>query len=187
MKNLYFTSDHHFGHKNIIKFSNRPFNSVEEMNELMIQRWNEKVGPNDEVYHLGDVGLMSQSQLQSILDRLNGKIYLIKGNHEKAALACHRRFEWIKDYYELVVKDSSTKRGEQLIVLCHYALREWNASHWGTYHLYGHSHGSLEDWPHSRSFDVGVDCHEFYPFSYTEVKAIMAQKTWKPPFTKENR
>jgi calcineurin-like phosphoesterase family protein len=187
MSRIFFTSDHHFGHKNIIKFSERPFSDVDEMNEMLIQKWNEKVKPEDEVYHLGDVGLMSSGKLRKILDRLNGKIYLINGNHEKSAQVCAERFEWIKDYYELVVKDDEFERGEQLIVLFLYALREWNASHWGSYHLYGHSHGTLSDDKKSRSFDIGVDCHNFYPLSYEEVKAIMKTKDWTPPFQKGNR
>jgi calcineurin-like phosphoesterase family protein len=187
MNTIYFTSDHHFGHKNILKFSDRPFESVEEMDEALIQRWNEKIKPEDEVYHLGDVGLMSSGKLRKILDRLNGKIYLINGNHEKSAQACHSRFEWIKDYYELVVKDDEFERGKQLIALFHYSIREWNSSHWGTYHLYGHSHGSLPDDPNSLSFDIGVDCHDFYPLSYEEVKAIMKTKNWTPPFEKSDR
>jgi calcineurin-like phosphoesterase family protein len=187
MSKIYFTSDHHFGHKNIIKFSERPFKDVNEMDEILIQRWNEKVNPEDEVYHLGDVGLSSSGKLRKILDRLNGKIYLINGNHEKSAHDCHSRFEWIKDYYELVIKDDEFERGKQLIVLFHYSMREWNASHWGAYHLYGHSHGTLSDDPTSRSFDIGVDCHNFYPLSYEEVKAIMKTKSWKPPFEKGNR
>lgn len=187
MSKIYFTSDHHFGHKNIIKFSERPFKDVNEMDEILIQKWNEKVNPEDEVYHLGDVGLTSSGKLRKILDRLNGKIYLINGNHEKSAQDCHTRFEWIKDYYELVVKDDEFERGEQLIVLSHYAMRVWNASHWGAYHLYGHTHGTLSDDPTSRSFDIGVDCHNFYPLSYEEVKAIMKTKSWKPPFEKGNR
>lgn len=187
MSKQFFTSDHHFGHKNIIKFSDRPFKDVNEMDEVLIQRWNEKVSPEDEVYHLGDVGLNSSGKLREILERLNGKIYLINGNHEKSAQACHSRFEWIKDYHELVVKDKEFERGEQLIVLFHYSMREWNASHWGTYHLYGHSHGSLADDPNSLSFDIGVDCHNFYPLSYEEVKAIMKTKSWKPPFEKSDR
>ncbi|MEM7104968.1 MAG: metallophosphoesterase family protein [Bacteroidota bacterium] len=187
MKTIFFTSDHHFGHKNIIKYSNRPFESVEEMDEIMIQRWNEKVDENDEVYHLGDFGLTSPSKLRKIQDQLNGKIYLIKGNHEKTAEICHERFEWIKDYHELVIKDDTFEKGQQMIALFHYSMRVWNASHWGTYHLYGHSHGSLSDNPNSLSFDIGVDCHDFYPLSYEEVKDIMKTKDWTPPFAKENR
>ena len=187
MSKIFFTSDHHFGHKNIIQFSERPFKDVAEMDDILIERWNEKVSPEDEVYHLGDMGLSSSGKLRKILDRLNGKIYLINGNHEKSAQTCHTRFEWIKDYYELVIKDDEFERGEQLIVLFHYSMREWNASHWGTYHLYGHAHGTLADDPTSLSFDIGVDCHNFYPLSYEEVKAIMKTKKWKPPFEKENR
>ena len=82
--------------------------------------------------------------MRKILERLNGKIYLIKGNHEKSAEACHSRFEWIKDYHELVIEDNEFEKGQQMVILFHYSLREWNASHWGTYHLYGHSHGTLE-------------------------------------------
>lgn len=184
MKKIFFTSDHHFGHKKINEYSARPFESIDEMDEELIKRWNEKVGVDDEVYHLGDVGLMSSGKLRKILEQLNGKIYLIKGNHEKSAEACHTRFEWIKDYYELIIPDEDFPRGEQLIVLFHYAIREWNAKHWGTYHLYGHSHGMLEDDINSLSFDIGVDCHNFYPLSYQEVKEIMKKKKWKPPFKK---
>jgi len=187
MSKLFFTSDHHFGHKNIIKFSKRPFADVNEMNEVLIQKWNEKVSSEDEVYYLGDLALCSPGKLRKILDRLNGKIYLISGNHEEAAHACQERFEWIKDYHELVVKDDEHERGEQLIVLFHYAMRVWNVSHWGSYHLYGHTHGELPDNPTSRSFDIGVDCHDFYPLSYEEVKAIMKTKNWTPPYQRRNQ
>lgn len=184
MSEIFFTSDHHFGHRNIIKFSNRPFASVEEMDAALIKRWNDKVGPDDEVYHLGDVGLTSNTNLATILEQLNGKIYLIKGNHESAAMHCSNRFEWIKEYFELTVKDAEAHKGEQFIVLFHYAIKEWNASHHGTWHLYGHHHGSLADDPSSRSFDIGVDCHDFYPLSYEEVKSIIQKKNWKPPYEK---
>lgn len=182
MENIFFTSDHHFGHKNIIKYSNRPFNDVTEMNEEMIKRWNSKVAPNDKVYHIGDMGMCSAEDMREILYRLNGRIFLIKGNHESSALAVPDRFEWIKDYFELSVKDPETKTGRQKITLLHYAMKVWRSSFRGTWHLYGHSHGSLKDDPSSLSFDVGVDCHDFYPLSYQEVKEIMKQKTWTPPF-----
>ncbi|MEY4933903.1 MAG: hypothetical protein RIS64_262 [Bacteroidota bacterium] len=157
------------------------------MNEVMIQRWNEKVAPDDEVYHLGDVALKSAGSLKKLLERLNGKIYLIAGNHESAALGCSERFEWIKDYFELTLPDADAPRGQQLMVLFHYAMRVWHAGHYGTWHLYGHSHGNLPDDETSLSFDVGVDCHDFYPLSYQDVKNIMAKKKWKPPFEPRNR
>ncbi|WP_109438655.1 metallophosphoesterase family protein [Aquimarina sp. AU119] len=187
MSKIFFTSDHHFGHANIIKFSNRPFTHVEEMNEVLIEKWNKKVGKKDQVYHLGDIGLTNPKNLEKILEKLNGRIYLIKGNHEKSGEACKERFEWIKDYYELTVQDTDFERGKQLLVLFHYGLRVWNASHHGTYHLYGHSHGTLPDNPNSLSLDIGVDCHNFCPLSYDEVKVIMKTKKWKPPFkTRKN-
>lgn len=182
----WFTSDHHFGHKNIITFSNRPFASVDEMNEELIRRWNEKIGKEDDVYHLGDFALMSAGKTRQLLERLNGRIHLIAGNHESAALECASSFVWIKDYYELTVPDPDAHQGKRFIVLFHYAMRVWNASHYGTWQLYGHSHGELPDDETMLSFDVGVDCHDYYPLSYDDVKAIMARKKWKPPFETRN-
>ena len=178
---IWFTSDTHFGHKNIIKYVPRPFSSVEEMDEALIENWNSRVKESDEVYHLGDVALCSPSKLKKILNRLNGKIYLIKGNHDDSAEACSDRFEWIKDYYELEVNDPDGYQGKQLLVLFHYAMRVWQASHYGTYHLYGHSHGELPDDPTSLSFDVGVDCHNYAPINYDEIKHIMSKKSWTSP------
>ena len=87
MSKIFFTSDHHFGHSNIIKFCKRPFKDVEEMNEVLIERWNEKINPEDEVYHIGDFAMTKDNELvANILDKLNGTKYLIVGNHEDAAL-----------------------------------------------------------------------------------------------------
>ncbi|MFK5004710.1 hypothetical protein ACI4AP_29375, partial [Klebsiella pneumoniae] len=68
----------------------------------------------------------------------------------------------------------------QRIVLCHYAMEVWNKSHHQAWHLYGHSHGSLPDNPNAKKFDVGVDCHNYTPLSYQDVKNIMARKNFKP-------
>jgi len=182
MGKIFFTSDHHFGHANIIKFCNRPFKDVQEMDEVMIQRWNEKVKPNDTVYHLGDFGLTSKENLAAILEQLNGKVHLIVGNHEGAALQNRKRFEWIKEYYELKVKDVDCSNGVQRIILFHYAMRTWRGFGRGNWHLYGHSHGNLPDLEDSLSFDIGVDVHDFYPLSYEEVKAIMKTKNWVRPY-----
>jgi len=187
MSNLFFTSDHHFGHRNIIRFTDRPFESVEEMDAVLIERWNERVKPGDIVYHLGDFSLCSREETEAILDQLQGSIRLIRGNHEGAAMSCRNRFEWIKDYCELKMEASKPGGRRQLVVLCHYAMRVWRSRHHGSYHLYGHSHGSLPDLPDQHCFDVGVDCHDFYPISWEEVKATMATKEWVPPFANEDR
>lgn len=181
MSKIFFTSDHHFGHANIIKFCNRPFENVEEMNEEMIRRWNEKVKLEDTVYHLGDFGFKNKTNLANILYRLNGKKYLIIGNHEGAALSNSKHFQWTKEYFELKVPDPTLKNGIQRIILFHYAMRVWRGDSRGAWHLYGHSHGNLPDEEHRQAFDVGVDNHDFYPLSYEEVKEIMSKKSWTPP------
>ncbi len=182
MNNLFFTSDHHFGHENIIRYCNRPFKNADEMNTELIKRWNEKIPEDADVYHLGDFALCPPDQLDEILRQLNGRIHLIIGNHENAALNAKRGFKWKKEYFELKVEDAECKNGVQRIVLFHYAMRVWRSSFRGTWHLYGHSHGTLPDLENSLSFDIGVDSHNFYPLSYDEVKAIMQQKKWTPPF-----
>lgn len=178
--NIWFTSDHHFGHKNIIRFSNRPFTDVFDMDEALIGKWNAVVGIKDTVYHLGDIFFCPSSEARLLRERLNGSIHLIRGNHDKGADSIRDAFEWIKDIHELTIDDADAEGGKQRITLCHYAMRVWNHSHHGAWHLYGHSHGSLEDDTHSLSFDVGVDCHNFQPISYKTVKDIMSAKTFTP-------
>jgi calcineurin-like phosphoesterase family protein len=170
----FFVSDHHWGHANIIRHASRPFTSAEEMDEEMITRWNQVVGNKDTVYHLGDVGLCSPDRLRPILDRLKGNIHLVPGNHDKSALKpeCRSRFASVTPLLDIHVPDPDASRGTQLIVLCHYGMRTWNKRHHGSWHLYGHSHGKLP--PHGLSFDVSVDCHNFTPISYDQVKAKMA-------------
>lgn len=186
MSTIWFTADTHFGHSNIIQYTNRPFSGAKEMDETLIQNWNAHVQPGDDVYHLGDFAIADPVYCGRILDRLNGKIHLVTGNHEKAALACADRFEWVKDYFELQLDKPEGGR-KQALVLFHYAMRVWNASHHGSWHLYGHSHGTLPDDPAMLSFDIGVDCHGYRPISYAEVAAIMATKTWVPPFADRAR
>ncbi|MFT4986996.1 MAG: calcineurin-like phosphoesterase family protein [Glaciecola sp.] len=169
MSEIFFTSDHHFGHANIIRFCNRPFENAKQMNEVLIQKWNEKIGPNDMVYHLGDLELYSEEDLADIIDQLNGTIHLIVGDHEGAAVQNKKKFQWVKDYYELKAKDPDKKNGVQRIMLFHYAMRSWRGAHHGNWHLYGHSHGTLPDLEDQLCFDVGVDCHDFYPLAYEDV------------------
>ena len=182
-KQIWFTSDTHFGHANILRFSKRPFKDVEQMDAMLIKNWNSVVGYQDDVYHLGDFSLTSAERSLRILEQLNGNKHLIKGNHEKSVLEksfTREKFAWIKDYYELKVEDLDARGNRQSIVLLHYAMKVWNKSHHGAWHLYGHSHGSLPDDINSLSFDVGVDSHDYFPISYEQVKRIMSKKEFKP-------
>jgi len=180
---IFVTSDQHFGHKNIIRFSNRPYRDVNHMNEEMIKNWNAIISDNDDVYMLGDVSLTNAEKTKDIIYRLNGRLHLINGNHEKSVLSKsynRDRFEWIKDYYELKINDEGEKA---MFVMCHYAFRVWNKSHHKSIHLYGHSHDSLdangEFW--GRSMDVGVDSAarvlgEYRPFRLSEITNIMKKR-----------
>lgn len=167
----WFTSDTHFSHANIIKYSNRPFNSVEEMDRALIANWNAKVGQYDVVRFLGDFCFSDLEKGQSYFDQLNGVKHLIVGNHDKTAVQI-KGWKSISQFEEIKVEGQS-------ITLCHYAMRVWNKSHHGAWHLYGHSHGSLPDDPNSRSFDVGVDCHAYQPLNMDDISRIMKRKTWK--------
>lgn len=172
----FFTADTHFGHANIIRYCNRPFKGVYDMDDTQCNNWNATVGPEDTVYHLGD---FSFGLPDKYLARLNGRIFFVFGNHDremkrvKQEKKWNHKVTWLPDLAEVEVEG-------QKIVLCHYAMLVWNKSHHNTWHLYGHSHGSLPDNPQSNSFDVGVDCWNYYPVSFSEVAAKMAKKSWKP-------
>ncbi len=177
MSDIWHISDTHFGHANIIKYSNRPYANVDEMNEMMIQEWNKLVKPGDNVYHNGDFAFMSVDRLEKLLWRLNGSIHLVLGNHDKEIiknrnrLLKHGKFATIQHYNELKV-------GGQMVVLFHYGMRVWNKSHHGSILLYGHSHGSLP--PYGKSVDVGVDCKEitseYRPIHLDEVLKYMSKR-----------
>lgn len=155
-------ADTHLGHKNIIKLCNRPFASIEEHDEILIENWNDRVKAGDIVYHLGDFSFESP---KLYLPRLNGTINLLFGNHDSMRWwSSHKNYPNVRllnHYHELKIDN-------KLIVLCHYAMRVWNKSHHGAYMFYGHSHGTLPG--NSQSLDVGVDCWDFSPTSLGEIE-----------------
>jgi len=185
--NVWFTSDTHYGHKNIIRYAGRPFPSVEVMDKEMVERWNSVVQPGDVVYHLGDFAFCPADEAIVIAQRLNGHKHLIFGNHDKR-LRKDSRFikcwESTQDFLEIRVADETLTdgrdRGTRRITLCHYAMKVWNHSYRGTWQLFGHSHGTLHDDPNSKQLDVGVDCWNFIPVSYEQVREKMEKKTFVP-------
>ncbi len=173
---IWFTSDQHYSHKNIIEYSKRPFADVKEMNEAMVQRWNEVVRPGDLVYSLGDFCLGDEEDAVKYAKRLIGQKYLVYGNHDKR-LRKNKDFNaqwiWQKDYAKIEV-------GNQKIILCHFPFLTWDGSHKGNWNLHGHSHGSLPDDPNALRLDVGVDCWDYYPVSFEELQKRMSKKEYRP-------
>lgn len=168
MAETFFTSDHHFFHKMLLK-NREEFSDIDDMNEQMIARWNSMIGKKDSVYYLGDFSFGKKEDTLGILKRLNGKIYYILGNHDKIIKKnseIQKRFEWVKDYYHL-------KMNKQRIILSHYCFHVWDAHHYGSWHLYGHSHGNIQDDSNRKRMDVGVDTNDFYPYTFSEVETIM--------------
>lgn len=179
---VYFSADDHYGHSNILRYCSRPFATIEEHDEALITNWNRVVKPQDTAYIIGDLAFYKdQNKTAEVVRRLNGKKHLVLGNHDKFLKPfVLEMFASVNHYLEIKVQDSEAYKGSQLIVLLHYAMKVWNRSHSGSWHLYGHSHSSLADDPNSLSFDVGVDAHNYTPISYDQVKAIMKNKTFKP-------
>ena len=181
---IWFTSDHHFGHAHIIKYCGRPFDNVETMNETMIRNWNKVVGENDDVYHLGDFCLGSNPEyIDNIARRLNGNLFIMKGNHDRRlpSVSKNGKSVILPPLYELKVPDEEIdEKHDQVIVMCHYALEVWNKAYFGSWHLFGHSHGTLPVSDSRAKYDVGVDPNNFTPVSYEEIKRIMTKKVFHP-------
>lgn len=173
-KKVFFTSDTHYGHANIIKYCNRPYVSPVEMDADLIAKHNAKVPEDGLLFHMGDYSLSGLNNARAVRRQLNGEVILIKGNHEKDALALGK--EAFTNIYDVALISIEGQR----IWLSHYAHRVWPASHQGSWHLYGHTHNTLPDLADSLSIDCGVDAHKFEPLSFYELKAIMAKKKYIP-------
>ena len=174
---VYFTSDTHFYHTNIIGFCKRPFKNVEDMNEMLITNWNRVVSQDDIVFHLGDFCLGGSREWTSILDRLNGKIYLILGNHDMKNI----RQGYI-NRFELVAMQMYIEVDKQKIYLNHCPLLCYGGSYDGTWQLFGHVHTSKNNTGKDASrlnmlfptqYDVGVDNNDFTPVAYEQIKGII--------------
>ena len=165
---VYFTADLHFGHENIIKFCDRPFDSVEAMNKSLISNWNETVNHNDDIYILGDF-TNEVRKAKQFLSVLNGKKYMIAGNHDSWLETPDDTcvfLEWVKEY--AVINSNGFKW-----VLFHYPIAEWSGFYRGSIHLHGHVHNRQisSSWNPSivRAFNVGVDVNDYKPVSIDEL------------------
>ena len=194
---IFFTSDTHFGHTNIIRFCNRPFKDAEEMNNTLIDNWNSVVGKNDIVYHLGDFAFGSQTLWNNMLDRLNGHIHLIIGNHDMKNLkqGCIDRFESVSFQKQIYIEGKCIYLNH-FPFLCYAGSYRYENPVW---QIFGHVHSqdafydieSITDqevkeilgqdanrlqYLFPTQYDVGVDKNNFTPINYYEVKAKIEEQ-----------
>lgn len=157
---LYITSDQHFNHRRIIEYAERPFKTVEEMNEVMIENWNKKVGKNDVVLHLGDFALGKKTELMAVKDRLNGHIMLINGSHDRDILK-------IKEEKFMII-EGNLKMGH--IIFSHEPLA-LKVIPTGFTNVHGHIHN--KDSYHG--LNVSVEKTDYTPLSLDELKERIEQ------------
>jgi len=161
MMSVFFTADTHFHHAGAIGFYRRPFASVSEMDAAMVQRWNAVVGPQDDVWHLGDFALRLQAGAAGeLLHSLHGRKHLVIGNNDPPDIIALPGWASVQAYAEITVDDTR-------LVLCHYPFRTWNGIGRGAMNLHGHSHGRLK--PLTRQVDAGVDVWDFRPATLAQL------------------
>lgn len=177
---IYFTADTHFGHKAILQYCNRPFETIEEMNEALINNWNSKVSPGDIVFHLGDFAFGKLKLWTSVLERLNGIKYLVLGNHDFKNMP-----DGTRKYFKKVTQQLYINIGGQKIYLNHYPFLCYGGVYRTNpvWQLFGHVHtGTIgQDTPrlvnlYPMQYDVGVDNNNYTPISYDEVVTIITRR-----------
>lgn len=157
-----------YGHINIIKHCNRPFECIEEHDNILIDNYNSVVSSKDYVIHLGDFSFSRGKNdifINNIIKKLNGKIIIIFGNHDKYAKTKKELFFQSCDGIHEV------KIGSEKIICCHYPLLSWNKAFYGSRHVFGHVHSSpIKYFKHQpNSYDVGVDNNNFTPIAYEDL------------------
>ena len=174
-KKVFFTSDYHLFHENILKFDGRPFDTVEEMHSEMISRHNSLVSPDDIVFNLGDCchGFRgSDSELSNIITQFNGKIYYVPGNHEDHLRIIQKHWTVLPQIQDINIVDYN-----QIVNLCHFPIRVWDRAHWKSWHFFGHLHGGCKDdngkrLNHDKKLlckDVGIMTNDYYPILFDDI------------------
>jgi len=181
-KNVFFTSDFHLFHHNVIRFDNRPFADVNEMHLAIEKAWNDVVKPEDIVIYLGDLSFAKREDkisVENLVNNLNGTIHYIIGNHDKYDdIKNYKKFVSVNDYLDLFVRfkkdlPNGLSIDEEVLFCCmHYPIYSWNKKHRGSYHVHGHCHLNLSEGEfhkQNRIVDVGCMGFNYAPISYLEI------------------
>jgi len=182
--NVWFTSDTHFFHENILRYCNRPFRDVTEMNDVLVKNWNETVPEDGVVFHLGDFAFGDSHEWNDILSRLNGRIYLILGNHDMK----HIKQGFMKRF-AYVTQQMTIRVGGQSIILNHNPFLAYGGAYRNVWQLFGHVHSGPRshtglDLPRLKTlftfqYDVGVDNNEYRPISFSQLCEIFKTQAQK--------
>jgi len=165
--NYFVYSDTHFGHKNILKYDNRPFLNIKIHDEKLISNWNKQVGEDDVIFFLGDFALSSKWYMYSIMERLNGIKYFIKGNHDKKDT-----IKMYKEYGKLLLPIQKIVIYKQVFILCHYPIESWegrNAQR--SIHIHGHCHTENTKKFENR-YNVSANRVDYIPVNVNRFKQI---------------
>ena len=168
---MFLTSDIHLFHAAILKFEPeaRPFTSVDEMNEAIVVRWNNIIGPKDVVYIAGDVSFGKLGQTIEILNQLNGRKYLAVGNHDRHYVS---NAEFCKCFVDMNER-YEIKYNKKLYTISHYPQLSWNKSHieGASYMLFGHEHSRFLGY--HNMLNIGMDCHNLTPLHIEEIPDLV--------------
>lgn len=167
---ILYTGDLHFGHAAVIRFDNRPFDTIEEMDQALINYWNSRVRGDDTVYIVGDLCYRSEHPAEWYLQQLKGKKYLILGNHDEPIL----KNQAALSYLEGVDRMMEIRDGDNKIHLCHYPLAEWNHYNSGSWHIYGHIHNNKNEaygfmCNKEQALNAGCMINGYVPVSFNEL------------------
>ncbi|MFH1685490.1 MAG: metallophosphoesterase [Candidatus Micrarchaeota archaeon] len=179
---LFFTSDLHLNHGNIIRHCNRPFSGLWEMNDVLIANWNSVVPKDGVVIVAGD---LIWNNPMRYLPQLNGRIILVFGNHDKASIIMARKthrnfFHLTCDLLDISINDEVRNS----ITVCHYQMRAWNKSHYNAAQLFGHNHSKNPFCGVGKQLNIGVDGNNFFPYTYTQIVEMLGKCDDNPNLVK---
>ncbi len=169
---IWFTSDTHFGHRNIIKYCNRPFKNVWHMNHQLIENWNSVVAPGDTVYHLGDFSFLAAKQAKDLIESLNGVIKIVRGNHDNPP----QFYDGLLDFFSPGHSVVSIGRCDDTLAIemCHYPERLLGIA---DFSFCGHIHTQWRSWERPDGvilYNVGVDEWGYKPICIKDILDDMA-------------
>lgn len=159
----YFTADEHYGHTAIIDHCRRPFGSSGEMDKTIMANFNSVVTSQDVTIHAGDFCWLNSKKeaYETYVSKLNGTHIFLIGSHD----------HWLPESARYIWR---RRIDNILVMVCHYAMRTWECSHYNSFQLFAHSHGRLE--PVGKQYDIGVDNNNYFPVSWDDIKRIMADR-----------